>query len=165
MKDLSFTLEVGETLAIVGYNGSGKRLTFRFGCTIRIYEPNQSGKSTLANILLRILEFDQGDLLMNGVSIKSLSPTAFHTRVSAVFQGFSKYNASVQENIGYGYYQDLQDLDAIEFAAELAGANELLSSLPTGIKTVLEASGHNSFAVSNEGHQGLSGGEVRKRFS
>lgn len=173
MKDLSFTLEAGETLAIVGYNGSG---TLTYHMSIASYNRltflPTLGKSTLAHVLLRILEFDKGELLINGVNIRQLSPVELHTRVSAVFQGFSKFDASAQENIGFGHFQELQNDAAIEHAARLAGADALLHSLPMGMRTTLGASEHDlsvhhmvgarAASSVSESHHDLSGGEVRK---
>ncbi|KAH8106134.1 P-loop containing nucleoside triphosphate hydrolase protein [Cristinia sonorae] len=119
LSHVNFTLEAGETLAIVGLNGSGK--------------------STLANILLRIAEFDGGELLVNDVDIRRYHPTEYHQHVTAVFQGFSKFNASVKENIGVGYVPDIGHHAAIERAADLAGAAGIVCSLPKGLKTTLDS--------------------------
>ncbi|KAF9246911.1 P-loop containing nucleoside triphosphate hydrolase protein [Melanogaster broomeanus] len=155
LKDVSFSLEAGESLAIVGYNGSGK---FR--------------KSTLAKVLLRILDFDQGDLLVNGVDIRQLSPTEYHRHVTTVFQGFSKFNSTVRENVGLGYVQKLQSQAAISRANCLGGVDTFLDTLPNGLKTKLDASGcdsmpssypgASSYGIASRQHHGLSGGEWQR---
>ncbi|KAG1715966.1 hypothetical protein ID866_1190 [Astraeus odoratus] len=151
LKDVSFTLEAGESLAIVGCNGSGK--------------------STLAKVLLRIIDFDQGDLAVNCVDIRHLSPAEYHRHVTTVFQGFSKYNSTLRENVGLGYVQKLQSQSAVSRAIHLGGADSFVDSLPNGLKTKLDASGFDgmpyttysgtaSHGLSSRQHHGLSGGEV-----
>ncbi|KIJ70441.1 hypothetical protein HYDPIDRAFT_172258 [Hydnomerulius pinastri MD-312] len=153
LKDVSFSLEAGESLAIVGYNGSGK--------------------STLAKVLLRIIDFDQGDLLVNGVDIRRLSPSEYHRHVTTVFQGFSKFNSTVKENVGLGYVQKLQTPAAISRAIHLSGADSFVDSLPNGLKTKLDPSGFDTMPYSSHSgapnyggssrqHHGLSGGEWQR---
>lgn len=59
------------------------------------------GKSTLAKMLLRMLDFDQGALLINNEDIRRLDPPEYHRKLAVVLQDFSKYhNSTLQENIG-----------------------------------------------------------------
>jgi ABC-type multidrug transport system fused ATPase/permease subunit len=152
LKDVTFSLEAGECLAIVGYNGSGK--------------------STLAKVLLRILDFDHGELLINGVDIRQLSPTEYHRHVTAVFQDFSKFNSTVRENVGVGYVQKLQSHAAISRAIHLGTADTFVDTLPNGLKTKLDSSGFDAmppaypgtpgFGMSSRQLHGLSGGEWQR---
>jgi ABC-type sugar transport system ATPase subunit len=137
LKDVSFCLEAGEMLAIVGYNGSGK--------------------STLANVLLRLQEFDNGsgtsastrsspatgtgELLINDTDIRRLDPEDYHGRVTTVLQNFVKYEASARDNIGVGYVQDLRSRTAVERAMALGEAEALVNGLPRGMKTRLDSQG------------------------
>ncbi|KAH7916818.1 P-loop containing nucleoside triphosphate hydrolase protein [Hygrophoropsis aurantiaca] len=153
LQDISFTLEAGESLAIVGYNGSGK--------------------TTLAKILLRIIDFDQGDLLVNDVDIRRMTPSEYHHHVTTVFQGFSKFNSTVRENIGLGFVQKLGSQAAIEHAMRLGGADAFVHALPNGLKTKLDISGFDAMpypsvsgptahGFSSRLHHGLSGGEWQR---
>ncbi|EGO01594.1 hypothetical protein SERLA73DRAFT_48865 [Serpula lacrymans var. lacrymans S7.3] len=153
LKNVSFTLEAGERLAIVGYNGSGK--------------------STLAKVILRIIDFSQGDLLVNGVDVRRFSPSEYHRRVTTVFQGFSKFNSTVRENVGFGYIQKLGSQTAVEQAIRLGEADTFVDSLPNGLKTKLDASGFEPMTYSSTPsgvsqpsssrvHHGLSGGEWQR---
>lgn len=149
LKNISFTLEAGQTLAIVGYNGSGK--------------------STLAKILLRIVDFDKGSLLVNGVDVRRYNPAEYHSHLSAVFQGFSKFSTTVKENVGLGNVEKIGYRSAIETAIHLAEADTLVESLPNGLKTMLETPGFESMSYPgmmnhNETSQrhGLSGGEWQR---
>jgi len=58
-------------------------------------------------MLLRILDFDEGELLVNGVDIRSLDLADYHRRVTAVFQAFSKFNSTVKENVGVGMFSNI----------------------------------------------------------
>ncbi|KAJ6627517.1 P-loop containing nucleoside triphosphate hydrolase protein [Mycena sp. CBHHK59/15] len=146
LKDVNFTLRPGETLAIVGYNGSGK--------------------STLAKILLRILDHDLGDLSVNDVDIRRYNPFDYHQHLTAVFQGFSKFNTTVRENVGLGRVEKLGSRTSIETAIHLAEADSVVNSLPCGLRTILEAPGFESMSYSGRAassrHHGLSGGEWQR---
>ncbi|KAG8218348.1 P-loop containing nucleoside triphosphate hydrolase protein [Butyriboletus roseoflavus] len=146
LKDVTFSLEPGESLAIVGYNGSGK--------------------STLAKVLLRILDFDHGELLVNGVDIRRLSPADYHRRITAVFQDFSKFNATVRDNVGLGYVHKLHSHAAVSHAVHLGGADSFVDTLPNGFKTRLDSSpacpGTLPSDTSSRQHQGLSGGQWQR---
>ncbi|KIY72980.1 P-loop containing nucleoside triphosphate hydrolase protein [Cylindrobasidium torrendii FP15055 ss-10] len=149
LHNVNFSLMAGETLAIVGYNGSGK--------------------STLAKILLRVLDFDGGQLLVNGTDIRKYSVPDFHSRVSAVFQGFSKYNNyTLQENVGLGAVDLMGNQAAVKRALHLAEADGIVKKLPHGLQTMLEGPGFEmlnypgSMASADSSHHGLSGGEWQR---
>ncbi|KAH0587187.1 hypothetical protein H2248_005996 [Termitomyces sp. 'cryptogamus'] len=148
LKDVTFTLAPGESLAIVGYNGSGK--------------------TTLAKILLRILDFDSGYLKVNGVDVRRYLPDDYHRHTSAVFQSFSKFNATVQENVGLGFVEHLNENRAVSTAVHLAAADEIVASLPQGLRTTLDNPGFESISYPgmncrrHSQHNGLSGGEWQR---
>lgn len=127
-----------------------------------------TGKSTLAKILLRIDDFDKGSLLVNDVDIRRYNPAEYHSHLSAVFQGFSKFSTTVKENVGLGNVEKIGYRSAVEAAVHLAEADTLVESLPNGLKTMLETPGFESFSYGHMGgahaefqRHGLSGGEVR----
>lgn len=148
LKNISLSVGAGETLAIVGLNGSGK--------------------STLAKVLLRILDFDKGSLNVNGVDIRLLDPSDYHKHTSAVFQGFSKFNSTVKENVGFGNIEKVGYRPAITQAVHLAEADGLVRSLPKGLMTVLETPGFDSISYpgmmgyNHQQRHGLSGGEWQR---
>lgn len=131
----------------------------------------------MANIILRILDFDEGQLLINGSPIQRYDPFEFHTHVTAVFQSFSKHNGTARENIGVGYVGDMDSSTAVQDAVGLARANHIIDSLPDGLNTKLDTSGfyNSSFLPStmvgsgagerpSYVHHGMSGGEVRNNL-
>lgn len=117
-------------------------------------------------MLLRILDFDKGSLSVNGVDIRSLDPSDYHKHTSAVFQGFSKFNSTVKENVGLGNVEKIGYRPAITQAVHLAEADGLVGSLPKGLKTVLETPGFDTISYpgmmgyNHQQRHGLSGGEV-----
>ena len=132
----------------------------------------RAGKSTLANIMLRISGFDGGELLVNGRDIRRYNPVEYHEHVTAVFQGFSRFEGSVRLNVGVGYVPEMNSHTHVDAAVALAGAKRLVAALPNGLKTPLDASGcspiarplADAFACGPERRQhGLSGGEVSYR--
>lgn len=135
-------------------------------CIILLTLSFLTGKTTLAKILLRIIDFDEGELSINRVDLRSLDPVEYHRHITAVFQNFSKFNFTVQENVGLGYVNKLSCNKAVETAVHLAEADSLVSSLPLGLQTTLESPGFDSmphYAGSSHSqslHHGLSGGEV-----
>ena len=129
-----------------------------------------AGKSTLAKILLRLSEFENGELLINNNDIRRYDPVDYHKHAAAVLQGFSKFEATLRENVGVGYIPDIRSNVAIEKAVKLAGATPILKALPDGAKTILDTSMASSWPpLSDEflpydcpkhRRHGLSGGEV-----
>jgi len=138
--------------------------------------PFPLGKTTLANILLRIFDFDRGELLVNGVSIRRYRPTDYHRHTTALFQGFSRFNATLRENVGVGRVERMHSTPHIERALRGAGASRLVEALPRGLRTNLSSAGGGgwdsapSFVAQapglgediDLGHQGLSGGEWQR---
>ena len=135
-------------------------------------DSNLTGKSTLAKILLRIVDYDRGTLLVNGTDIRRYNPAEYHSHLSAVFQGFSKFSTTVKENVGLGNVEKISYKPAIEAAVHLAEAETLVKSLPLGLKTMLETPGYESLSYPGmmgcedpTQRHGLSGGEVRRKAS
>lgn len=82
LKNVSFIIKKGDIMAIVGQNGSGK--------------------TTLTKILLGLYLNYEGELLINGVEMKKLDIDTYRKACSGLFQDFTKYEATVQDNIIYG---------------------------------------------------------------
>jgi ATP-binding cassette subfamily B protein len=113
----NFDLEVaaGETVALVG--------------------PSGAGKSTVFQLLLRFYDVAQGDVLIDGVSVRDASLDGLRQRVGIVPQDSVIFSANAIENIRYGR-PDASD-DEVVAAAKAAFAHEFISALPEGYQTFL----------------------------
>jgi ATP-binding cassette, subfamily B, bacterial len=117
LTDLSFTIQPGETIAVVGRNGAGKTTLFKLIC--RLYDPNG------------------GRILVDGIDIRDYSPEDLRAHIGAMFQDFVTYQATAGENIGLGSLEAIADRKAIMEASREAGADELIENLPQGYDTAL----------------------------
>ena len=79
LKNINLTIKPYEKIALVGYNGAGK--------------------TTLTNLLLRLYDADEGEILIDGENIKDMTVASHRDRFSAVFQDFQTFACSVGENV------------------------------------------------------------------
>ncbi len=115
--DVSFTLEPGETVALVGENGAGK--------------------TTLVKLLTRLYDPTEGAILVDGVDLRELDLDGWRENIAAVFQDFSHYALTVGENIALGDIKALDDPERFKKAVQKAGIEELLEKFPQGELTPL----------------------------
>ncbi|MBM7111180.1 Alpha-hemolysin translocation ATP-binding protein HlyB [Brevibacillus laterosporus] len=93
LRNVSFSIRQGETLALVGENGSGK--------------------STIVKLITQLYQPTEGEILFDGKSIDDYEEDEWRGKISAVFQDFIKYGVPVKENIGLGNFQKANDESAI----------------------------------------------------
>ena len=117
LDDVSFTVDAGETLAVVGRNGAGKTTLFKLIC--RLYDPSA------------------GRILIDGVDIRDFEPADLRRHIGAMFQDYVDYQATAAENIGLGNVPQITDREAIVSASRQAGSDEMISALPEGYETAL----------------------------
>ncbi|MEU4835763.1 ABC transporter ATP-binding protein [Streptosporangium sp. NPDC023615] len=115
LRGVSFRINFGSSLGVVGKNGAGK--------------------STLVKLMLRMYDPDQGAIFWDGVDIRDVDPAELRKCIGAVFQDFMCYDLSAADNIGLGDLECLQD--DIEKASRKAGAIDFISKLPHGYNTML----------------------------
>lgn len=111
LKHISFSVNKGEKIAIVGENGAGK--------------------TTLIKLLTRFYNIEEGELLINNISISNFDPEKFRENVSAIFQDFSKFDLTLRENVGISNIQEINADDQILKALEDSGFESILSDLNT----------------------------------
>jgi ATP-binding cassette subfamily B protein len=128
--------------------------TFRKGEIIAIVGENGSGKTTAVKLINRLYEPTAGEIKVNGTNIRDLSLASYRKKLTVIFQHFSRYNASVTENIQYAdVFQQLVP-DHIKKASKSARASEFIERLPLKYQTQLGR----SFRHGEE----LSGGQWQK---
>lgn len=115
LQNVSFTVQAGEHVALVG--------------------PSGSGKSTLVSLLLRFYDPLEGKILIDGHDLREYKVDSVRRQISVVLQESILFAATVRENIAYG---NLKATKAdIEAAARLAKAHEFILKLPQGYDTIL----------------------------
>lgn len=118
LKNISFVIEPGETIAIVGRTGSGK--------------------TTITNLVNRFYENQKGEILLDGVNIKEINKKELRKRVGTVLQDSFIFGRSIKDNIKLSKkISDKEILDAIS----LASADEFIDSLPNGINEISKERG------------------------
>ncbi len=131
LKNVSFDIKAGETLGIVGHTGAGK--------------------STIANLLMRLYDVDEGGVYVDGVNVKDLSFDSLYQNIAIVSQETYLFIGSILDNIRYAKPDATYD-EVIE-ASKKAGAHEFIMKLPDAYNTKI-----------GFGYTDLSGGE-RQRVS
>lgn len=129
LKKFTLHIPAGQTLALTGVNGVGK--------------------STLANLLLRFIEPDEGSIVVDGINVRDIPLKSLRSQIGLVSQQVLLFNASVGFNIGYGKVAPTQT--QIEAAARAAHAHDFIQALPDGYNTI----------VGDEGVR-LSGGQKQR---
>ncbi len=135
LKDVSFVIEKGRSLALVGANGAGKTTTVKL--LTCLYQPTS------------------GRILFNGMDGARFSPRSIQAQMSTVFQDFGEYQMTVRENIALGRGGDeVEDIGAIRHASQRAGAEGFIEELPKAFDQML--------GRWFEGGQQLSGGQWQR---
>lgn len=134
IKNLSFELNRGEIVALVGHNGAGK--------------------TTIVKLLLRLYDPTSGVIRVNGRDIREYDLHAYREMFAATFQDFSVMGMTIKENVLMGRRYDNED-ELVERSLKRAGVYEKVQSLPKGIYTMMTKEFEEDGAV-------LSGGENQK---
>lgn len=124
-----------------GYPGTDKKvlenlnLHIPVGGNVAIVGPSGAGKTTVCNLIPRFYEVNEGDILLDGVSIKKYTTHSLRSHIGVVQQDVYLFSGSVYDNISYGK-QDAKR-EEVEEAAKKAGAHEFISQLPDGYDTYI----------------------------
>ena len=124
LEDISFKINPGETLAIIGATGSGK--------------------STLINLLPRFYDVTSGEVLVNGRNVKEYTEKALNNTIGFVTQTAILFSGNIEENIAYGENDkaSLTEND-IQHTAKIAQASEFIEKLDEGYESHVAQSGTN----------------------
>ena len=131
---LSFRIEPGERVALVGANGQGK--------------------TTIVKLLTRLYDPSEGRILLDGANLRDYDLDDLFREIGVIFQDFMRYEMTARENIAVGKIEALDDFASIEAAAGKSLADELIARLPGGYDQML--------GRRFEGGVDLSGGEWQK---
>jgi ATP-binding cassette subfamily B protein len=129
INNVSFDVPAGNTLGIVGHTGAGK--------------------STIVNLLMRLYDCDEGEILIDGINVKDLSFKTLYENIAIVSQETYFFIGSILDNIKYAK-PDATHEEVIR-AAKLSGAHDFIIKLPDGYHTQI-----------GFGYKDLSGGEKQR---
>lgn len=119
--NVSFTVRSGETIGVIGGTGSGK--------------------STLVNLISRLYDVQQGEVLVGGQNVKDYDLTSLRNAVSVVLQNNILFSGTILDNLRWGNPQATEE--ACRHACRLAQADEFINQMPDGYNTRIEQGGTN----------------------
>jgi len=114
-------------------------LTVRPGESLALVGPSGAGKSTLLDLVLRFYDPFKGNLTLDGVDVRDLTPTELRSHIAIVSQQPALFTGSVIDNIRFG--RPDASLDEVRAAAESAFASEFIELLPQGYDSFLGEAG------------------------
>lgn len=129
LENISVDIKKGEMIGIVGHSGSGK--------------------TTLINLLMRLYDVTEGEILIDNVNIKDISQNALRSQIGVVLQETHLFSGSIRDNIKYA--KPLASDEEVVAAAKLANAHDFIVNLPEGYNTMVGEKGYS-----------LSGGERQR---
>jgi ATP-binding cassette subfamily B multidrug efflux pump len=121
LHDVSFTVRAGETLAIIGSTGSGK--------------------TTLMNLIPRLVDATEGVVSLDGVDVRDLAPEALWSRVGIVPQKPYLFSGTVASNLGYGKENATEE--EMWEALRIAQAEDFVRAMPEGLNATIAQGGSN----------------------
>lgn len=137
ISNLSFVVQPGEDIALVGENGSGK--------------------TTIIKLLLGFYEPTKGEILINGVKLAELDETSWHSKIGVLFQEFSRYRfTTLKENIWFGKIKYKATDKDLAQSLERADIADLPDTLSKGLDTIMER------GYDDENGTNLSGGQWQR---
>lgn len=116
LKNISFTIESGKSLALVGRTGSGK--------------------STIVNLLLRLYDIEEGEIKFDNINIKDLSLKSLRENIGYVPQDNFLFSTTIEENIGFSFEGNLPENEIVN-ASKLAEVYDNIIEFPKDFKTLL----------------------------
>ena len=125
LRDVSFTVKPGQTVALLGKSGSGK--------------------STLVKLLMRLYDCQSGNVYVDGVALNQLTLSSLRRNISLVSQPAILFNDTIAYNTTYGQTDDLQNATVrqqVQQALEQANAWDFVQQLDAGMDTMVGEKGH-----------------------
>ncbi len=129
LREVSFTAHPGEIIGLVG--------------------PTGSGKTTLVNLICRFYDCSEGEVLVDGINVKTLDLNLLRSNIALAMQEIFLFSDTIEGNIAYGVPE--ASLEEVQRAAQIAGAHEFIMKMPAGYDTIVGERG-----------VGLSGGQKQR---
>lgn len=120
LSDINFTVEAGQTVALVGRSGSGK--------------------TTISSLLPRFYEVEQGQILLDGINTKDCTLDSLRRQIAVVSQHVVLFNDTIANNIAYGFQGELSKERLLD-VAEKAHVMEFAGQMPKGLETEIGENG------------------------
>lgn len=134
VRNLSFRLDAGEKIALIGENGAGK--------------------TTIVKLLARLYDPIHGVILLDGVDLREYSVEDLRREIGVIFQDYMRYDTTARDNIAFGKIDSREDQDRIDQAASKSLADTVVRRFSNGYDQML--------GRRFEGGADLSGGEWQK---
>lgn len=134
IKNTSFRIEKGQTIAVVGHNGAGK--------------------TTLSKLLMRFYDVTEGEILYNGINIKEYDLLLYRQKFASVFQDYRVFAMTVSENVLTEEITPENEKTAVD-ALKMAGVYDKIATFPNKEKSLLTKEFDDNGVL-------LSGGETQK---
>ena len=112
LKDVSFQVGPGESVALVGQNGAGK--------------------TTLVKLLCRLYDPTHGAIYLDGADLREHDLGNLRENITAIFQDYARFHLTAAQNIGIANLERMEDRAEVKRAAEQGGADEVIARLPMG---------------------------------
>ncbi len=117
LRNVSFMMRPGESIALVGRNGAGK--------------------TTLVKLLARLYDPTEGEIWLDGHNLREFDLDLLRQGFGTIFQDYTRYFLTLRENIGFGDVQWVEDVPRVKKASGKAEAEEIAKRLPGGYETYL----------------------------
>jgi ATP-binding cassette subfamily B protein len=119
LKNISFSIKQGQTVAIVGHTGAGK--------------------TTIINLLSRFYDIQQGEIFIDGINIQHVNPHDLRKHIAVVLQDVFLFSGDIQNNIHLG--DETISQDRVKAAARMVGANRFIEALPNAYNAEVKERG------------------------
>ncbi len=129
LENINYSITKGEMIGLVGSSGTGK--------------------STMINLIMRLYDVNQGEILIDGININSIKSSSLHSQIGVVLQETFLFSGTILNNIRYA--KPDATTEEIIMAAKIANAHDFISRMSDGYNTYVGEHGHN-----------LSGGERQR---
>jgi ATP-binding cassette, subfamily B, bacterial len=110
LKNLDFTLHVGERVALIGENGQGK--------------------TTIVKLITRLYDPTEGQVLLDGIDLREYSLEDLYKEIGVIFQDFMRYEMTARENVAVGRIEEIGNMAEIVAASHKSLADEVIAKLP-----------------------------------